>query len=100
MREVILDFNNLEGYDSVYDYIKQEMEIPPYYEDNLDSLYDALLDITEETEVKLYNCDYLIQEHGEFGEKLIQLIEDSEEEASCLTVKKEMGPYVEEPFID
>lgn len=47
MKEIILDGNNLLEKEKAHDYLKQTLELPEYYGNNLDALYDCLTELQD-----------------------------------------------------
>lgn len=61
-------------------YLKQEFNFPQYYGNNLDALWDCLTDIMEETTIILKNEQSLKDNLGEYGEQIISIFQELEEE--------------------
>lgn len=47
MKEIILDGNILSEKETAHDYVKQMLELPEYYGNNLDALYDCLTELQD-----------------------------------------------------
>ena len=50
---VLCDFARLGTPDAVYDYLSEELHLPPYFGRNLDALHDCLTDIGAPTRLIL-----------------------------------------------
>ena len=50
---VLCDFARLGTPDAVYDYLSEELQLPPYFGRNLDALHDCLTDIGAPTRLIL-----------------------------------------------
>ena len=50
---VLCDFARLGTPDAVYDYLSEELHLPPYFGRNLDALHDCLTDIGTPTRLVL-----------------------------------------------
>jgi len=83
--EVFLDGWKLQEAEEAHIYLKEELEFPEYYGENLDALYDCLTDICEETTVYI---DYP-EDAGEsdFYERLKGVFEDAMEYNDLLQVE-------------
>ena len=85
MKKVILDFTCAETREEIHEILKRELDLPEYYGNNLDALYDCLTDIREDTAVGIY---YTIDGSpaGAYQERLRRVFSDVEEENSHLAV--------------
>lgn len=63
-----------------HEYLKWKLEAPDYYGGNLDALWDILSTWDREIEISLTNTVELLENLGEYGEALIQVFIDAEEE--------------------
>ena len=75
---------NLEGLKMVtkeraHAHIAHRLELPDSYEKNLDSLWDELMAIDEDTMIHLDDPDALIDNLGQYGEDIITTFEDAAE---------------------
>ena len=50
---ILCDFERLSTADAVYDYLSEELQLPPYFGRNLDALHDCLTDIGAPTRLVL-----------------------------------------------
>jgi|GEM_PF-419814 len=94
MNEVELDGNKLSSEASTREYLFDMFEFPEYYGNDLESLYDALTDITEETHVSIINRDQM--EATAYGSKLIWVFEDAASDNKNITLawtELESGEY-------
>ncbi len=66
------------------EYLFDMFEFPEYYGADLEAIYDALADITEETRVIIINREYM--EHTSFGSRLIWIFEDAASDNDNLTL--------------
>lgn len=57
MKKINLNGNKMK--DNPHNYIKKELKFPDYYGNNLDALYDCLTDISTDTEIILYNSEFV-----------------------------------------
>jgi ribonuclease inhibitor len=66
------------------EYLFDMFEFPEYYGADLEAIYDALADITEETRVSIINREYM--ENTSFGSRLIWVFEDAASDNDNLTL--------------
>lgn len=90
MLEIVLDGNKMKSRELAHRYIKQKLELPEYYGENLDALWDVLTTYDINTKIRLINTDGLLEHLGDYGESLITLFEDFKKENNrgVLYVKK------------
>lgn len=84
MREVELNGKRMTSETSATEYLFDMFEFPEYYGEDLEAIYDALSDITEETRVQIINREYM--ENSSFGSRLIWIFEDAASDNDRLTL--------------
>ena len=63
MKTIILDFNGIKSYLSLHQYFRKVFELPDYYGNNLDALWDCLYCYYDSsTTIELRNIDTLPKE--------------------------------------
>jgi ribonuclease inhibitor len=87
MREIRLDGREMKTKKATHDYLKQQLNLPSYYGNNLDALYDVLGDVDKYTAITLFHKDACIASLGRYGEKLLQVFEDAAEDNSMIIYK-------------
>lgn len=85
MKKILLDFKVTKTPEQVQEYLALEFDFPEYYGKNLDSLYDCLVDICEDTCVGMFEPD---EDHGirDYLQKVKWVFRDAEEENPHLCV--------------
>ena len=76
MEKIILPLNELHSPAELQAYLKEVLELPDYYGENLDALYDVL---TERSEPLEFMVSEDIQEEeylGDYGTRLLCLLQD------------------------
>ena len=87
MTDVILNGRYLNSKEFVHLYLKYHLGSRVYYGNNLDALWDVLSTYSEPLKIYLVNKDELIENLGEYGESIIKVIEDAEDENSNIVFK-------------
>ena len=86
MREIELNGKRMASEASAQEYLFDMFEFPEYYGADLEAIYDALADITEETRVSIINRDFM--ETSSFGSRLIWVFEDAASDNDNLTLAR------------
>ena len=73
--EVILDCSKCSDRSSAHAYLKEQFGFPDYYGNNLDALYDCLMELSD-CEILLQNPAALY-EMGEYGMALLETLKDA-----------------------
>ncbi|MFA9422999.1 MAG: barstar family protein [Sedimentibacter sp.] len=79
MEKIMLDGSKMTSKSTAHKYIKEALNFPIYYGENLDALWDMLSTISIPTSIYLTNEDKLKENLGEYGELFIDVFQ----EASC-----------------
>ena len=75
---VKLDFKDINNKDELH-HLKEKLELPEYYGNNLDALHDCLSERKELMLICISNYGNLKKSLGEYAEILIQILKDSAE---------------------
>ena len=89
MDKVKLNGNSMATKELAHSYLKWKLDLPEYYGENLDALWDILSVHSESLEITLYNMEKLKDNLGEYGESIIDLLNDLTDENSNITIKIE-----------
>lgn len=76
----ILDGKMLENKEMLHDILADTLGFPDWYGRNLDALHDCLMDLYEETEIRVQNENDLIEHLGNYAVTLLKVIAMSAEE--------------------
>ena len=90
MKEVRLNGAKMTDKKTTHAYLKSELELPDYYGNNLDALWDCLTTDFSLKYISICNADILIDNLGAFGEAIIRLFKDAAKENDCLQVNFEV----------
>lgn len=76
MKIVELDGRKMDSIQNTHTYLKESMELPEYYGENLDAMYDVLSDISENTFVFVLNSQQMRKSLGDYSARMEQVWED------------------------
>ena len=86
MQDITLDVRGYTDRRSLHEYLRDALDMPPYYGCNLDALHSELASITETTRITvLYSLDSGI--FSDYVRRLMQVFEDASEENTKLKVE-------------
>ena len=77
---VILDGRMMIDKDRTHRYLKDTLEFPDWYGKNLDGLWDLLTDYYSDEKIYLINEAEMLKYLGDYGEKIINVFQDLNEE--------------------
>ena len=86
MQTVYLDLEKMHSPDDFHSHIATLLNFPHFYRHNLDSLYDRLIEIEEETEIVFPQAAAAPEYLGDYVKKLLATLEDAAEENDELTI--------------
>lgn len=89
MKEIILDGKKMNNTEMVHDYMSLMLGTPEYTGKNLDALWDTLSSYDRNVEIKLIDADYLVQNLGEYGEKILKIFLEAADQRDNITVEIE-----------
>lgn len=87
METVRLNGNSMGTKELAHLYLKWKLRLPEYYGENLDALWDVLSVHSEPLEIILYNKEKLIECLGEYGQSIIELLNDISQENNNIKIK-------------
>lgn len=79
MRRIILDGRELTSREKLHSVLKEALNLPDYYGNNLDALHDCLTEMPE-VELQLRYAPAMLEQLGAYGESLIALLEQVQKE--------------------
>lgn len=79
MDKVILDGRRMERASQSHQYLKEKLELPDYYGENLDALYDLLTECPRTTEI----C---IKDSFHMDSLLYRVFKDAARDNECLNI--------------
>ena len=84
-----LDGNAFDNREQLHEEIARQLAFPDYYGENLDALWDILSSWAEPLEINVVNSEGLIQYLGGYGEAILELFQEAEDENAAITVSLE-----------
>lgn len=77
---IILDGDLMTDKETAHEYLKETLNAPEHYGDNLDALWDIVSSYSKPINIKLINKEKLIENLGYYGSHLILIFQDVMEE--------------------
>lgn len=78
MRELRLDGNRIQNREDFYQVMREQLEVPEYFGDNLDALHDFLEEHMEETSLTITHFTQLSRAlKGRYTVSLLSMLTDS-----------------------
>lgn len=85
MKNIILDCAGITGRQILHQRLAASLEFPAYYGENLDALYDCLLDFGADTQLHFLHWEALQQALGDYARQLELVLQDVHAEESSFT---------------
>ncbi len=87
MKKVILNGEEMVSIKSTHKYLKEKLELPDCYGENLDALWDILSTISEPIYITFINKGKLNKNIGDYGELITNIFVDAAEENSNISFR-------------
>ena len=84
--EIVLDAKRFKGRSRAHAYLKEALQLPDYYGQNLDALYDCLGEIGEETVIVVPEVIQKKESLGDYGKTMLRVFKDAAQENKMLKV--------------
>ena len=91
MKVILVDGNDVKTKEQLHSVFRDELDLPSYYGNNLDALFDCMTEIQGEIGIISVNGDVLEKSLGKYWKHFLELMKDLERE-------KEDFYFLEEPF--
>lgn len=93
-RRVTLSGNKMTSREALHTYLAKKLTFPSYYGKNLDALHDCLCERSTPLHITVTYTDRLKEHLGDYGETLLQVIQDAAEENERIS----LSVYAEKRF--
>ena len=87
MKAIRLDGARMLEREEMHSYLKRKLDLPEYYGNNLDALWDCLSTDSLPRKVIICNTGMLLDNMGPYGEKLIKVFVDVAKQNGCIEVE-------------
>ena len=85
--ELQLNGKELANQQLLHEAIARQLHLPDYYGENLDALWDILSCWNEPLAIIIEHPTRFVEQLGGYGESVLQLLQDAEEENSMISVE-------------
>jgi ribonuclease inhibitor len=85
MKNIILDCTGITSRQMLHRQLAASLDFPAYYGENLDALYDCLLDFGADTQLQLLHWEALQLSLGDYARQLELVMQDVHAEESSFT---------------
>ncbi|SFJ13686.1 ribonuclease inhibitor [Kaistella treverensis] len=94
MKTIYIDFSQIGDYEEFYEQLKEKLELPEFFGDNLDALYDSLTGFVEmPLHIEFVNMG--VDQLEDF-EDLLTTLEDADEELEDFSFAYYLEQYEDE----
>ena len=84
---VILEGSKMNRREKVHPYLKEKLELPDYYGENLDALWDLLSTDSRNRQIVLTESEEILEGLGNYGEHLLDTLQEAAGENKNLQVE-------------
>lgn len=77
MKTVTLALAKMRSVRQLHHYLRAQLELPDYYGENLDALYDCLTEVCEPVILKIPQAVAADSELGWYGQRLLLVMQDA-----------------------
>jgi len=77
---------------ALHDHLAEAFSFPQWYGRNLDALWDLLGEVGQPTHIRLYGCQLLPPLPGDYGRRLLELLERATAQNPNLMLTRFYGP--------
>ena len=88
--ELRLKGSDLTDRQQLHQEIARQLQLPDYYGENLDALWDVLTEWSQPLQIIVEKSDVLTRQMGGYGEMVLQLFQEAEDQNKVLSVEIEV----------
>lgn len=89
MNNIIIDLGLIDTREEFHEVIKKAFLLPHWYGENLDALWDCLMEINNDTKIYLLKSGEISKSLGSYGCKIITLFKELSLENNNISLKIE-----------
>lgn len=89
MKEIRLNGAKMTDKAKTHAYLQRKLNLPDYYGNNLDALWDCLSTDFSGKTIIILKTDLIIENLGTYGEAIIKLFQKASQENECIQVEFE-----------
>lgn len=86
MKEIYLNGAKMTDKAGTHAYLKRKLNLPDYYGENLDALWDCLSTDFSQKKIIIHRPETIIENLGPYGRSIIKLFQEVAEENECIQV--------------
>ena len=87
MKKIIIDGIEMTSVEKVHEFLKDALDFPDYYGENLAALWDMLTDIVDPIEICVINKDKFREHLGSSADAFIDVFKRAQSEYGCVRLK-------------
>lgn len=87
MTKIAFDGKDMIDKKITHRYIKEKLDLPSYYGENLDGLWDMLSSCDKKIKINFINLDDLFENLGLYGDSIIEVFKDAEKENHNISIE-------------
>lgn len=86
MKHCVIDGKQIENREMLHQTLKEALDFPDWYGNNLDAMYDLLTDMQEEVTIELRDQEQLESHLGAYAKAFLRALEDAASEQKMIHI--------------
>lgn len=74
---ILLDGEKMKNKADTHRYLKKRLDLPSFYGNNLDALWDILTTKSDNVDIVLYNHEAIYENMGDYGKSLVDVLNEA-----------------------